>query len=138
MRPNELTDASKLAKACPGTRFIVDHCGNGPLFEDRSQWEKGIALLAAQKNVVAVKISGIIVQTAGRKWTADDLAPVINHTLKVFGPERVMFAGDWPVCTLSASYQQWVEALRAITQGSGEINQKKLFHDNAVRIYRLK
>ena len=87
MRPNELTDGSKLAKACPRTRFILDHCGNGPLYEDRSKWEKGIAEVAARKNVVAVKISGIIVQTAGRKWTASDLAPVINHTIKVFGPD---------------------------------------------------
>jgi len=137
MRPNELTDASKLAKACPGTRFILDHCGNGPLFEDRSKWEKGIAAVAAQKNVVAVKISGIIVQTAGRKWTADDLAPVINHTLKVFGPERVMFAGDWPVCTLGATYRQWVEALREIVANRPADEKRKLFHDNAVKVYGL-
>jgi len=48
-----------------------------------------------------------------------------------------MFGSDWPVCTLSASYRQWVEALQAITQGAGEVNQRKLFHDNAVRVYRL-
>jgi L-fuconolactonase len=137
MRPNELTDAAKLAKACPGTRFILDHCGNGPLFEDRSKWEKGIAELAAQKNVVVVKISGIIAQTEGRKWAPEDLAPVINHTMKVFGPDRVMFAGDWPVCTLGATYRVWVETLREIVADRPAQEQSKLFHDNAVRIYGL-
>ena len=49
----------------------------------------------------------------------------------------MLFGSDWPVCTLSASYQEWVEALQTITQGAGEINQKKLFYDNAIRVYRL-
>jgi L-fuconolactonase len=137
MRPDELEDGAKLAKECPGTRFILDHCGNGPLYKDRTRWEKGIAAVAAQKNVVASKISGIIVQTEGKKWTPDDLAPVINHTLKAFGPDRVMFAGDWPVCTLGATYRQWVEALRQITAGRSAAERRKLFHDNAVKVYGI-
>ena len=137
MRPNELQDAARLAQECPGTRFILDHCGNGPLYEDRSQWQKGIAELAKRKNVVAAKISGIIVQTEGKKWSADDLAPVIRHTLEVFGPDRVMFAGDWPVCTLGATYRQWVEALKSIVRDRPQEEQRKLFHDNAMRVYGL-
>jgi len=54
-----------------------------------------------------------------------------------FGWDRVMFGSDWPVCTLSASYRQWVDALQSITQQAGQSNQKKLFHDNAKRVYRL-
>jgi predicted TIM-barrel fold metal-dependent hydrolase len=137
MRPNELPDAARLARECPGTRFILDHCGNGPIYEDRSKWEKGIAELAQLKNVVAAKISGIIVQTEGKKWQPADLAPVIQHTLKVFGPDRVMFAGDWPVCTLGTSYRQWVEALKTIVSDRPEEEQRKLFHDNAMRVYGL-
>jgi L-fuconolactonase len=49
----------------------------------------------------------------------------------------VFFGSDWPVCTLSASYHQWVQALQAITQDAGEVNQTKLFYNNAVRVYRL-
>jgi L-fuconolactonase len=45
---------------------------------------------------------------------------------------------DWPVCTLSAGFAQWVKALQAITEAAGELNQKKLFHDNAIRVYRLR
>src|SRR5262249_13955967 len=111
MRPTDLLDAVKLVDQCPDTRFILDHCGNGPVYtKDRSQWQKDIGGLAKRKNVVG-KVSGIIVQATPGKWKADDLAPVINHTLEVFGPDRVMYAGDWPVCTLAAAYRQWVEAL---------------------------
>jgi predicted TIM-barrel fold metal-dependent hydrolase len=48
-----------------------------------------------------------------------------------------MFGSDWPVCTLSASYKQWVNALQSITESAGVENENKLFHDNAILIYRL-
>ena len=60
-----------------------------------------------------------------------------EHVIACFGWDRVLFGSDWPVCTLSASLQQWIEALRFVTKGAGEANQRKLFYDNAVRVYRL-
>jgi L-fuconolactonase len=57
--------------------------------------------------------------------------------MECFGWDRVMFGSDWPVCTLSASYRQWVDVLLSLTRGAGEANQKMLFHDNAIRVYRL-
>lgn len=136
MRPTEVGDAVKLVEACKNTRFILDHCGNGPVqAKDRTQWQRDMERLAALRNVVC-KISGIVVQ-ARERWTADDLAPVINHSLTTFGADRVMFAGDWPVCTLRATYRQWVEALRAITRNRSAEDNRKLFHDNAVRYYGL-
>lgn len=137
MRPTELADAAKLAEACPDVRFILDHCGNGPVIaKERTQWQRDMESIARRKNVVC-KVSGIVA-SAAEKWTADDLAPVINHTLEVFGPDRVMFAGDWPVCTLRASFRQWVEALRSIVKERPAEQQRKLFHDNAVAFYGLK
>lgn len=136
MRPGEIGDAVKLAETCKNTRFILDHCGNGPVYaKDRNPWQREIENLAKLRNVVC-KISGIVVQ-ARERWTAEDLAPVINHSLNVFGPDRVMFAGDWPVCTLRATYRQWVEALRSIVRNRPAEEQRKLFHDNAVKYYGL-
>jgi predicted TIM-barrel fold metal-dependent hydrolase len=137
MRSTELTDAAKLIDACPGTRFILDHCGNADVkSKDRTQWKKDIAELARRKNVVG-KISGIVASAPPGKWTADDLAPIINHTLEVFGPDRVMFAGDWPVCTLAASFRQWVDALRTVVKDRKAEEQRKLFHDNAAKFYGI-
>lgn len=136
MRHAEVGDAVKLVEACKNTRFILDHCGNGPVYaKDRNPWQRDIETLARLRNVV-VKISGIVVQARAR-WTADNLAPVINHTLNTFGPDRVMFAGDWPVCTLRATYRQWVEALRSIVRNRPAEEQRKLFHDNALKYYGL-
>jgi L-fuconolactonase len=137
MRPAELRDGAKLAEACPETRFVLDHCGNAPVFGgDRSAWEKDIAAVAAWPNVSG-KVSGIVASTKGHPWRTDDLAPIINHVLEVFGPDRVVFGGDWPVCLLGAPLARWVAALREVVRDRSEAEQRKLFHDNAVRVYRL-
>jgi predicted TIM-barrel fold metal-dependent hydrolase len=137
MRHGELLDGAKLIDLCPDTRFILDHCGNPNVQAmDRSQWERDIVEVAKRKNVV-VKVSGILATVKPGHWTAEDLAPVINHTLNTFGPDRVMFGGDWPVCTLAATYKQWFDALHSIVRARTETEQRKLYHDNAVTFYGL-
>ena len=104
--------------------------------KDRSQWQKGMRDIAQHKNVVC-KVSGIVASAEPGKWTADDLAPIVNTTLTLFGPDRVMFGGDWPVCTKAATYKQWVTALKEIVSERREEDQRKLFCGNAVRFYGL-
>ncbi len=138
MRSEELDDASKLIEACPDTRFILDHCGNeSVLTKDHSAWKRRIDRVASHGDRVVCKVSGIVASAKGHAWTEDDLAPVVNHVLAAFGPDRVMFGGDWPVCTVAATYRRWVEALRAIVAQRPEAERRKLFHDNAVRFYGL-
>ena len=133
-----MRDGIKLVESCPDTRFILDHCGNANLqAKDRAQWQRDMTQFGKCKNVVG-KVSGFIASARGGKWTVDELAPIVNHTLEAFGPDRVMFGGDWPVCTLAATFRQWVDALKAIVRTRKEADQRKLFHDNAVRFYGLK
>jgi predicted TIM-barrel fold metal-dependent hydrolase len=139
VRAPELPDMDRLVGACPDTRFILDHCGNAKVEErgkERDQWRKDMEKIARHKNIVG-KVSGIVASAKPGHWGPDDLAPIVNHTIDVFGPDRAMFGGDWPVCTLAATYRQWVEALKAIVKDRKEEEQKKLFHDNAARFYSL-
>ena len=137
IRPAELPDAAKLIEACPGTFFVLDHCGNADIrLKDQTAWKRGMDLVAKRTNVVG-KVSGIIANATPGKWSADDLAPIVNHTLAVFGPDRVMFGGDWPVCTLGATYRQWFDALSQIVSNRPQSEQRRLFHDNAIKHYRL-
>jgi predicted TIM-barrel fold metal-dependent hydrolase len=149
MRPEDLGDGVKLADLCPDTRLVLDHCGNGDprhfasggenagqRAKARDQWRRDISEMARRENVVC-KISGIVVRATPGRWTADDLAPVINHCLDQFGPDRVMFGGDWPVCTLTASYAEWVAALKQIVADRPLAERRKLLHDNARRFYEL-
>ncbi|MSR29969.1 MAG: amidohydrolase [Gemmataceae bacterium] len=137
IRGTDLEQTNRLVRACPGTRLILDHCGNPDLKnKDHTQWKKGMAEIAKNKNLV-VKVSGFIASTTRGAWKVDDLAPIINHTLDSFGPDRVMFGGDWPVCTLAATYKEWLTALRQVVASRPLEEQKKLFHDNAASFYGL-
>ncbi len=149
MRPGELQDAVKLIRLCPDTRFVLDHCGNGDpkAFNSKleparecacpaDQWKMGIDAIAAQPGVVC-KISGIVASLTPGKWRPEDLAPVVNHCLDAFGPDRVVFGGDWPVCLRGSSLGGWVKALRQIISSRTADAQRKLWSGNAMRFYRL-
>jgi len=145
MRPNELADGIELVDRCPGTRFIVDHCGNAdPAIvagtgagdsHGRDQW-MGDMEAFAQRPHVTCKISGIVARVSD-PWSANDLAPTINHCLDVFDSERVIAASDWPVCTLGASLADWFTALRSIVSSRSEADQRRLLHDNAIELFGL-
>lgn len=137
VRPAELPDMAKLVDACPGTQFILDHCGNPSLkMKDLTPWKRDLAEIAKRKNLVC-KVSGFIATAEPGQTKPDDLAPIVNHTLDTFGPDRVMFGGDWPVCTLGATLKEWVEGLKAVVANRPAEQQRKLFHDNAMRVYAL-
>ena len=133
----QLPLAIRLVSQCPDVTFILDHCGV-PQVRDKilDPWRSLIREIAKFPNVFC-KISGLIAYADPNNWTAEDLRPYVDHAIECFGWDRVMFGSDWPVCTLSASYRQWVDVLLSLTRSAGEANQKKLFHDNAIRVYRL-
>lgn len=137
IRPAELSDMAKLVDACPDTRFILDHCGNPSLqMRDLGPWKRDLADIAKRKNLVC-KVSGFIATAKPGHWKPEDIAPIVNHTFDCFGPDRVMFGGDWPVCTLGASLQEWVSGLKAVVASRPLEEQRKLFHDNAVKFYGI-
>lgn len=139
MRPEEIQDGVRLADLCPQTTFIIDHCGNmGVQSKDqghRDAWMAAMREMAKRDNVFC-KISGIVV-TASEDWQPQDLVPNMDFCIDTFGEDRVFFASDWPVCTLKATLRQWIEALQWIVRDRSMEFQRKLFHDNASRVYDL-
>jgi predicted TIM-barrel fold metal-dependent hydrolase len=133
----QLPIALNLASQCPDVAFVLDHCGV-PDVKGRSldPWRAHIRELSNLPNV-SCKISGLVAYANPVNWQAEDLRPFVDHAIESFGWDRVMFGSDWPVCNLTASYQQWVTTLLSLTHAAGEAKQRKFFHDNAIRIYRL-
>ena len=147
--PAWLPSMAKLIKTCPGTRFLVNHCGNadprafldpssisGKPNHDAKKWITDMKTVAENENVVC-KISGIISTSSGYTKTAKTLAPGINHCLDIFGPDRVMFASDWPWCLKSNKLEEWVNILKEIVKNRPYRDQKKMFHDNAIKFYSI-
>jgi predicted TIM-barrel fold metal-dependent hydrolase len=137
--PSGLGRAAKVVSDCPDTHFVLDHCGNLDAAADRdtrATWERGISLLAERKNVVC-KISGVMEAASPRRAGPDEYAAVIHHCLDRFGPDRVMFASNWPVVNLHGSFAQWVAVVREATRSRPPSQRRKLFHDNAQAFYHL-
>jgi len=153
LRPAELHDAVELCRQVPETTFVLDHCGNADPYvvnghrkidssssdttfvHSKESWQKGIFELGELENVYC-KISGIVAR-AEIGWNAATLAPTVNTCLEAFGEDRVVFGGDWPVCTLGASLSQWISALKEIVSNRPTVVQEKLFNINAERLYQL-
>ena len=133
----QLPIALELIRKCPDIHFILDHCGNPPVKQGTLEpWRAYVSEIADCPNVVC-KVSGLVANADPEKWTPVDLRPFLEHAFECFGWERVLFGSDWPVCTLVASYRRWVEALSFIVRSESEENRNKLFHENALRVYRL-
>jgi L-fuconolactonase len=139
-RGKDLDSIEKLVASAPDTTFILDHCGNPSLKDspaDRELWKSRIDRLARLPNLAACKLSGFPVTSAPGRWTIDQVAPVLNHVLDAFGPERVLFAGDWPVCNLAGSLAGWLGAVQAVMRDRPAHHHRMLFYENAHRVYRL-
>lgn len=132
----QLPAAIDLVKATSNVRHAVNHCGGPDIKGKQFQpWADHISELASFDNVHC-KVSGIVT-TASENWTKTELKPYIDHLVAAFGYDRLMFGSDWPVCTLAAEYQQWVETLLWAVQDATDMNQQKLFHDNARQFYKI-
>ncbi len=134
---HQLPSAIELARQCPETTFILDHLGK-PAIAARQldPWREHLAALATLPNV-ACKVSGVVTEANHARWTVDDLAPYVAHALAVFGEDRVLFGGDWPVILLASSYQRWIETLHELTSHLSVDARRHLWADNARRLYRL-
>lgn len=137
VRAPQLANVVQLVDRCPGVDFVLDHIGKPNIQGGRMDpWREQLAALADRPNV-ACKISGVLTEADPEDWTVDTVRPYVEHALVCFGIDRVLFGGDWPVVRLAADYTTWLDVLEACVQSCSEVEQQKLFRDNAERIYRL-
>ena len=137
VQARQLPIAMTLVRKCSEVSFILDHCGV-PDVKGRAldPWRGDIRRLAELPNLHC-KISGLVAYADPLKWTVEDLRPWVKHVIECFGWNRVVWGGDWPVCTLSATFKQWVDATMELTRHAAESDREKLFWRNAERIYRI-
>jgi len=131
-----LADAAALCRAFPGTQLVLNHAG---LPADRSAegiagWKRALRVLAECPNA-AIKISGLGVP--GRRWTPDLNREVVLSAIEIFGVRRAMFASNFPVDGLCASFEEVFSGFREIAQQFSALEQRALFHDNAIRLYAM-
>jgi L-fuconolactonase len=135
--PRQVPAAAQLAAACPDTTLVLDHCAKPPIATgDLTTWRRDLARLAEHEHV-SCKLSGLVTEASWRDWRYDQLEPVLDTALDLFGPARLMFGSDWPVCLLAASYGQVYAALERWASRLSAAEQAEIFGDTATRVYRL-
>jgi len=137
IRASQLPSAIALVERCPDTAFVLDHMGKPEISTHNvDTWRKEMTALAAHPHVFC-KVSGLVTEADHNHWRPEDLAPYIEHVLHVFGEDRILFGGDWPVVLHAAPYRRWVETLDALTAHLSEVARRKLWAENARSFYRL-
>lgn len=134
--PYQIPKAIALADLAPDVQFILDHCGV-PDIKGHAEhpWRDHMTEIARRPNVVA-KISGVVAY-AEEDWALDSIRPYVEHTISVFGWDRVVWGSDWPVCTLGGNLSTWVAATQALIEGCSPQERTKLLSGNARRIWNL-
>jgi L-fuconolactonase len=137
IRPAQLPAAIRVARDLPGVHFVLDHGAKPDIARGQQEpWGTLVAELAAQPNV-SCKLSGLVTE-AGPRWSAARIGPYADRLIDWFGPDRLMFGSDWPVCTLAASYGEVLDL--AVTLLSGRLGSAEVdavLAGNAARIYGL-
>jgi L-fuconolactonase len=137
IRPPQLDAARMLVAAHRQTRFVLDHGAKPAIGEGALEpWAGSLVELAALPNL-SCKLSGLVTE-AGARWSAKQIDPFIAHLLDCFGPRRLLFGSDWPVCTLAATYPEVLGLARAALAPrlcAEELDA--VFRANAIAQYRL-
>jgi L-fuconolactonase len=136
-RAPQLPAVRKLVQECPDTQFVLDHCGKPPIRTGQlDPWRQALCELAALPNIVC-KLSGLVTEADMQAWRTSDLTPYVDHVLEVFGPQRLMYGGDWPVVRLASTYGRWRDAALSLISRLNAVERAHVLSGTATRTYRL-
>ncbi len=137
IRHEQLRSVAELVRRVPQVTFVLDHLGKPDVRGKKTTpWAADLKTLAALPNVVC-KISGLATEADWKNWQPADLEIYFARALECFGCDRVLFGGDWPVATLAASYDLWLETVLEFFPFATDTDRVKLFQGNAERVYRV-
>jgi len=132
--PRHLSRLLVLADRHPDLAIVIDHGAKPSIREGLlDPWRADMAAMAARPNTVC-KLSGLVTE-ARAGWAVDDLRPYVDHLLKVFGPERLLWGSDWPVVNMAGGYDRWREAALELLADLSDAERGAVFGGNAARIY---
>jgi len=132
--PQHLANLLQLAERHPDLRMVVDH-GSKPRIAtgEISGWAEDMTAIANHTPAFC-KLSGLVTE-AGDSWSGEDLCPYVDHLLETFGPMRLIWGSDWPVCTLACSYEDWVHLTDDLLKDLPDADRRAVLGGNAERLY---
>jgi L-fuconolactonase len=134
---DQLQYISEFVSAFPDQPFVIDHLAKPNIKECKiDEWKRSIVSVAQFENL-SCKISGMVTEAAWKAWKKEDFRPYLDVVAEAFGPGRIMFGSDWPVCLVAASYDEVVGLVTDYFSSFTKDEQEKFFGGNAIRFYQL-
>lgn len=135
--PHHLAATLELVKKCPDQRFVIDHLAK-PFIKDGKwkEWKKALSLIA-ERELVHCKLSGMITEADWKKWAPDQLLPYLEIALELFGPDRLMYGSDWPVCLVAGEYEQYWEVIEQFTAALSPSEKSRIMGETAAKFYKI-
>lgn len=135
--PHHLPRLRQLLRKHPDLRVVVDHGSKPPIRDGAIEtWRDDVSAIAADSQAFC-KLSGLVTEAAP-DWTADDLRPYVQHLLTCFGPERLIWGSDWPVCTLASTYDRWIRTTDDLLAHLSDDDRDAILGGSATRAYNLR
>ena len=126
-----------VAETCPDLPLVIDHLAKPPIARNEiKEWSQALEPLARYPNVHC-KLSGLVTEADWHSWQLNDLRPYVDSALEFFGPERMMFGSDYPVCLLAAPYNRVLDSFQELLKDLSEADRERIFSTNATNFYRL-
>jgi L-fuconolactonase len=123
-----------VAQSCPDLKLVIDHLAKPPIARNEiNEWSHALKPLARYQNLYC-KLSGLVTEANWSSWKPEDLRPYVDCALDFFGPDRIMFGSDYPVCLLAATYDRVLAGFQEIVN---DTDREKIFSINAAKFYRL-
>lgn len=129
--------AVEFANRFPDQKFVLDHIAKPEIRDQKiGSWEKGIRELAKHPHMYC-KVSGMVTEADWNGWASDDFRPYLDVVFDAFGPERLLFGSDWPVCKLAASYGEVLQLVEEYIGSYPQTDQEQIMGLNAMKCYKL-
>ena len=136
-RADQLPIIEELIDECPNVKFILDHCGVPDIKNDMfASWAASMKTISQRPNVTA-KISGIIAYGDAESWKLTDIKPYFDHTVDVFGIDRIIWGSDSPVCKLGGGLPTWVGLTHTLTAEWSKTERQSFYRENAYKLWNM-
>jgi L-fuconolactonase len=121
----------------PNQPFIIDHIAKPAIAKHEiRQWETHMRAIASHENVYC-KLSGMVTEADANNWTYNDIVPYIDVVLECFGPKRLVYGSDWPVCLVAATYEEQFGVVQKAIEKLSPTEKRQILGENAIRFYHL-
>lgn len=135
--PQQLPAALSLVDKCPNQRFVIDHLSKPDIKTgDWKAWKKSLQPFG-ERDLIYAKVSGLVTEADWKKWNTQELFPYLEIALEIFGPKRLLFGSDWPVCLLAGEYEQVLEVIESFTNQLSAAEKEAILGGTAQEFYSI-